>query len=87
VLPAAARLYKGTGISLELAASIIAGIGLDMGAGLSEHQGRSTEDTVLDWLATRQALLVLDNCEHRLGRRGRLAGAAAARRPGAAGSG
>ncbi len=35
--------------------------------GLSEHQGRSAEDTVLDWLAARQALLVLDNCEHLLG--------------------
>jgi predicted ATPase/DNA-binding SARP family transcriptional activator len=35
--------------------------------GLSEHQGRSAEDIVLGWLAARQALLVLDNCEHLLG--------------------
>ena len=31
------------------------------------HQGRSAEDIVLDWLAARQALLVLGNCEHLLG--------------------
>jgi predicted ATPase/DNA-binding SARP family transcriptional activator len=36
-------------------------------AGLSEHQGRCAEDIVLDWLASRQVLLVLDNCEHLLG--------------------
>ena len=35
--------------------------------GLGEHQGRSAEDTVLGWLAVRQTLLVLDNCEHLLG--------------------
>ncbi len=35
--------------------------------GLGERQGRSSEDTVLGWLAARQALLVLDNCEHLLG--------------------
>jgi predicted ATPase/DNA-binding CsgD family transcriptional regulator len=34
--------------------------------GLGEHQGRSAEDTVLGWLADRQILLVLDNCEHLL---------------------
>src|SRR6266487_906726 len=34
--------------------------------GLSEHQGRSAEDIVLDWLAARQTLIVLDNCEHLL---------------------
>ena len=34
--------------------------------GLGEHQGRSAEDTVLGWLADRQTLLVLDNCEHLL---------------------
>ena len=34
--------------------------------GLGEHQGRSSEDIVLGWLAPRQALLVLDNCEHLL---------------------
>jgi predicted ATPase/DNA-binding CsgD family transcriptional regulator len=32
--------------------------------GLGERQGRSTEDVVLGWLAAREALLVLDNCEH-----------------------
>jgi predicted ATPase/DNA-binding CsgD family transcriptional regulator len=32
--------------------------------GLGEQQGRSSEDTVLAWLAGRDALLVLDNCEH-----------------------
>jgi Predicted ATPase len=34
--------------------------------GLGEHQGQSSEDTVLGWLGSRQALLVLDNCEHLL---------------------
>ncbi len=34
--------------------------------GLGECQGRSTEDTVLGWLAARETLLVLDNCEHLL---------------------
>ncbi len=32
--------------------------------GLREQQGRSAEDTVLGWLASRETLLVLDNCEH-----------------------
>jgi predicted ATPase/DNA-binding CsgD family transcriptional regulator len=32
--------------------------------GLGEHQGRSAQDTVLGWLAARETLLVLDNCEH-----------------------
>jgi predicted ATPase/DNA-binding CsgD family transcriptional regulator len=32
--------------------------------GLGEQQGRSAEDTVLGWLAGRDVLLVLDNCEH-----------------------
>jgi predicted ATPase/DNA-binding CsgD family transcriptional regulator len=32
--------------------------------GLGEQQGRSAEDTVLGWLADREVLLVLDNCEH-----------------------
>jgi predicted ATPase len=32
--------------------------------GLGEQLGRSAEDTVLAWLANREALLVLDNCEH-----------------------
>lgn len=34
--------------------------------GLGEHQARSAEDTVRGWLAARQTLLVLDNCEHLL---------------------
>ena len=34
--------------------------------GLGEHQGRSAEDTVVGWLAVRETLLVLDNCEHLL---------------------
>jgi predicted ATPase/DNA-binding CsgD family transcriptional regulator len=34
--------------------------------GLGEHQAQSAEDTVRGWLATRQTLLVLDNCEHLL---------------------
>ena len=34
--------------------------------GLGEHQGASAEDTLLHWLATRDTLLVLDNCEHLL---------------------
>jgi DNA-binding CsgD family transcriptional regulator len=34
--------------------------------GLGERQGRSSEETVLAWLASRQALLVLDNGEHLL---------------------
>jgi predicted ATPase len=32
--------------------------------GLGEQQGRSAEDTVPGWLAGRDVLLVLDNCEH-----------------------
>ena len=32
--------------------------------GLGEQQGRSPEETVLGWLADRDVLLVLDNCEH-----------------------
>jgi predicted ATPase/DNA-binding CsgD family transcriptional regulator len=34
--------------------------------GLGERHGRSSEDTVLGWLAPRDTLLVLDNCEHLL---------------------
>ncbi|HEY2549271.1 MAG TPA: LuxR C-terminal-related transcriptional regulator, partial [Streptosporangiaceae bacterium] len=34
--------------------------------GLIESQSRSAEDIVLDWLGDREALLVLDNCEHLL---------------------
>jgi predicted ATPase/DNA-binding CsgD family transcriptional regulator len=32
--------------------------------GLAEQPGRSPEETVLAWLSGREALLVLDNCEH-----------------------
>jgi predicted ATPase len=34
--------------------------------GLGEPQGRSMTDHILGWLADREALLVLDNCEHLL---------------------
>ena len=36
------------------------------GLGLGEYQGRSADDTLLGWLAGREVLLVLDNCEHLL---------------------
>jgi predicted ATPase/DNA-binding CsgD family transcriptional regulator len=32
--------------------------------GIGEQHGRSAEETVLAWLGDREALLVLDNCEH-----------------------
>ncbi len=35
--------------------------------GLTEYQGRTATDTLVHWLADRQTLLVLDNCEHLLG--------------------
>ncbi|HET6876348.1 MAG TPA: LuxR C-terminal-related transcriptional regulator [Jatrophihabitans sp.] len=41
--------------------------------GLGEHEGRSAEDVVTDWLAPQRLLLVLDNCEHLLGGVGVLA--------------
>ena len=34
--------------------------------GLGERQAGSVTDTVLGWLAERETLLVLDNCEHLL---------------------
>ena len=34
--------------------------------GIGEHRGRSAEETVAGWFAEREALLVLDNCEHLL---------------------
>ena len=34
--------------------------------GLGADEARSAEDTVADWLAVRETLLVLDNCEHLL---------------------
>jgi predicted ATPase/DNA-binding CsgD family transcriptional regulator len=34
--------------------------------GLGERQGRSSENVVLGWLAPRETLLILDNCEHLL---------------------
>jgi DNA-binding CsgD family transcriptional regulator len=32
--------------------------------GVGEHQSRSPEETIVNWLADRETLLVLDNCEH-----------------------
>ncbi|GAA3388918.1 hypothetical protein GCM10020369_37010 [Cryptosporangium minutisporangium] len=43
-------------------ASAIAGV-----LGLGERAGSSAVDDVLQWLADRETLLVLDNCEHLLG--------------------
>jgi predicted ATPase/DNA-binding CsgD family transcriptional regulator len=34
--------------------------------GLGERQGRTRQQTVLEWAADRRALLLLDNCEHLL---------------------
>lgn len=34
--------------------------------GVGEHPGGSAEDAVVEWLAARETLLVLDNCEHLL---------------------
>ena len=36
--------------------------------GLGERPGGSSEDSILGWLAARETLLVLDNCEHLLDR-------------------
>ncbi len=36
--------------------------------GLGERPGASSEDSILGWLAARETLLVLDNCEHLLDR-------------------
>ena len=36
--------------------------------GLGERPGLSSEDSILGWLAARETLLVLDNCEHLLDR-------------------
>ena len=44
----------------------MAGPAIAAALGLGERQGRSSEDTVLGWLAARETLLVLDNCEHLL---------------------
>jgi predicted ATPase len=43
-----------------------AGIGptLAAAAHIGERPGRSTLDTITDWLRSRRVLLVLDNCEH-----------------------
>jgi predicted ATPase len=43
-----------------IASTIAAALGLD------EQQGRSRQQTVLDWASGRRALLLLDNCEHLL---------------------
>jgi predicted ATPase/DNA-binding CsgD family transcriptional regulator len=40
------------------------GLALAQTLGLTESQGRSIEDLVTGWLASRRVLLVLDNCEH-----------------------
>jgi predicted ATPase/DNA-binding CsgD family transcriptional regulator len=37
---------------------------LAVALGFGEQQGRSAEETVLGWLGDREALIVLDNCEH-----------------------
>src|SRR6266700_6790814 len=42
-----------------IAPAIAMALGLEQG-------GRSAQDTIIDWLAAREALLVLDNCEHLL---------------------
>ncbi|HXJ27987.1 MAG TPA: LuxR C-terminal-related transcriptional regulator, partial [Streptosporangiaceae bacterium] len=44
----------GTMVAAALAAAL----------GLGEQPGRSAEETVLAWFGDREALLVLDNCEH-----------------------
>jgi predicted ATPase/DNA-binding CsgD family transcriptional regulator len=48
-------------IDTSMIAATIAGA-----LGLGEQQGRTRLQTVLDWAAARQALLLLDNCEHLL---------------------
>ena len=40
------------------------GLALAQTLGLTESQGRSIEDLMTGWLASRRVLLVLDNCEH-----------------------
>jgi predicted ATPase/DNA-binding CsgD family transcriptional regulator len=42
----------------------LTGTAVALTLGLSESEGRSIEDVMISWLATRPALLVLDNCEH-----------------------
>jgi predicted ATPase/DNA-binding CsgD family transcriptional regulator len=44
------------------AALIASTIGVALGLG--QHQERSDEDAILNWLAERDTLLVMDNCEH-----------------------
>src|SRR5262249_29896651 len=39
-------------------------VALAAALGLGEQPGRSAEETVLAWFGDREALLVLDNCEH-----------------------
>ena len=46
----------GTGFTPAIASAL----------GLGERRTGSASDTVLGWLADRDALLVLDNCEHLL---------------------
>ena len=40
------------------------GLAVAQTLGLGESQGRDIEDVLTGWLASRRALLVLDNCEH-----------------------
>jgi predicted ATPase len=49
---------------VPVAGSAMVAPALATALGLGEQQGRSAEEAVLNWLAGRQALLVLDNCEH-----------------------
>jgi len=50
--------------------------------GLPDQLGRSTNETVLEFLAARQAMVVLDNCEHLLDASATLAAAIVAGCPG-----
>ena len=49
---------------VPVAGSAMVAPALAAALGLGEQHGRSAEEAVLAWLAGRQALLVLDNCEH-----------------------
>ncbi len=49
--------------------------------GVQQYQGRTIEQTVIEFLRTRALLLVLDNCEHVLEAAARLAGRVVARCP------
>ena len=49
---------------VSVADPALTGTAVALTLGLSESQGRSLEDVMVSWLATRNAMLVLDNCEH-----------------------